>query len=89
MLVADHLPDIGQMVWLHENGRTWIGSRDDGGDGWMWGNSYGHIWHNGEQWDGDCEQDDDYSPTHWMPLPTPPNVPALAQPDNQNQPSNT
>lgn len=33
---------------------------EDGG--FIWGNCYGDI-------DGDCEVDDEYEPTHWMPLP--------------------
>ena len=38
---------------------------EDGG-GYVWANCYGDI-------KGDAEFDDDYYPTHWMPLPTPPN----------------
>jgi len=33
--------------------------------GWVWSNCYGDI-------HGDSEWDDEYWPTHWMPLPTPP-----------------
>jgi hypothetical protein len=72
----DRLPEEGQMVWLHDGTNTWIGSREHEGDGWLWGNSYGNIWHNGAKWDGDCETDDDYKPTHWLPLPELPNTSA-------------
>jgi hypothetical protein len=40
---------------------------DDGDEnsGWAWCNCGGDI-------EGDPEFDDDYKPTHWMPLPEPP-----------------
>jgi hypothetical protein len=67
---SDRLPELGQAVWLYEPGRgMWIGSREDTGDGWLWGNYHGSIWHNGVKWTGDSEQDDDYQPTQWIPLP--------------------
>lgn len=72
----DRLPELGEIVWLWEEGRgPWIGSRDDAGEGWLWGKAYGSIWHTGEKWDADVEQDDDYKPSHWMPLPPMPNGP--------------
>jgi hypothetical protein len=68
----ESLPPMGEIVWLCEQGRgIWVGSREDDADGWLWGNTYGNYWHNGQKWDGDCEQDDDYRPTHWMRLPEP------------------
>ena len=69
------LPPLGQMVWLYEAGRgPWIGSRDDvDGEGWLWSDTGGRIWHDGVKWDGEGEQDD-YHPTHWLPLPEPPVV---------------
>ena len=70
----NNLPPLGEIVWLHDGNRTWIGGRDDIGDGWLWGNTYGSVWHNGVKWDGDLETDDDYKPTHWMRLPEPPNA---------------
>jgi hypothetical protein len=33
--------------------------------GWVWSNCYGDI-------NGDPEFDDEYKPTHWMPIPKPP-----------------
>ena len=66
------MPAMGQIVWLWDGQQIWIGGRDDSGDGWLWGNTYGTIWWQGEDWDGDLEEDD-YTPTHWMPLPNPPN----------------
>lgn len=38
---------------------------DDGGWFYAWANCYGNI-------DGECEWDDNYNVTHWMPLPDPP-----------------
>jgi hypothetical protein len=73
--IADRLPELGEIVWLWEEGRgPWIGSRDDpDNEGWLWGNAYGAMWHNGVKWDADVEQDDEYKPTHWQPLPLLPN----------------
>lgn len=70
-------PALGELVWLYESGRTapWIGSRDMAdSDSWLWGNAYGSLWHNGEKWDADVEQDDDYQPTLFQPLPTLPTI---------------
>lgn len=64
------LPDIDQVVWLYDGKMVWVGSRSYmDSEYWFWGNSYGSFWHNGENWDADCEVDDDYKPTHWKPLP--------------------
>jgi hypothetical protein len=35
--------------------------------GWVWSDCYGDI-------NGEGEWDDDYQPTHWMPLPKPPHI---------------
>ena len=80
---AAQLPELGQIVWLYEADRgIWIGSRDDAdSEFWLWGNAYAALWHNGKEWDADVEQDDDYQPTHWMPLPELPNAPDETTPD--------
>ena len=73
--VSKELPPLDDMVWLYDPERgPWIGARADDGTCWLWANSYGRIWWNGVKWDGDKETDDDYKPTHWLRLPTPPNV---------------
>jgi hypothetical protein len=41
----------------------WVDAEPEGG--WVWSNCYGDI-------RGDSEWDDEYKPTHWMPLPKPP-----------------
>jgi len=69
-----NLPPLDEIVWLWDGQRIWLGGRADDCDAWLWGNTYGHVWHNGAKWDGELETDDDYKPTHWMRLPDPPNV---------------
>jgi len=70
------MPPLGQLCWLYDPTKgPFIGSRDDvQGDGWLWGQAYGCPWHNGEKWDEDVMQDDDYHVTHWLPLPSLPNA---------------
>ena len=66
----DKMPDFGQPVWLYPQGI--IGSREDGGEeGWLWSNAYGDVWWSSKDqaWKCGGEADDDYQPTHWMPLP--------------------
>lgn len=70
----DNMPPMDEIVWLYDGRTIWIGGRADDCDGWLWGNTYGSIWHNGLKWDGDLETDDEYKPTHWMRLPEPPNA---------------
>jgi hypothetical protein len=75
-LCSDVMPDLGQIVWLYDAviNTVWLGSREDDVDGWLWGNAYGTVWHTGEKWDADVETDDDYTPTHWLALPSLPNA---------------
>ena len=68
----DNLPPLDEIVWLWDGQRIWIGGRADDCDGWLWGNTYGTVWHNGAKWEGDLETDEEYKPTHWMPMPDPP-----------------
>ena len=71
----ERLPDFDVPVWLFDpEFGPFIGGRCDDGDGWLWANSLGTIWWNKRKaaWDADLEMDDDYHPTHWMPLPNPP-----------------
>jgi hypothetical protein len=79
---TERLPELEEIVWLHQDGIMWIGCRTDDADGWLWANSYATIWWNGQKWDADAETDSDYKPTHWMPLPTPPNDQAEPCRDN-------
>lgn len=60
-------------IWLYEDGRIWIGTYIYEGEGWMFTNCYGSQFWDGSKWDcSDAELDDDYRPTHWMPLPSAP-----------------
>lgn len=68
----ENMPPMDEIVWLYDGRTIWIGGRADDCDGWLWGNTYGSIWHNGVKWDGDLETDDEYKPTHWRRLPEPP-----------------
>ena len=70
--VSEKLPDLDVPVWLYEAGRIYLGGRVED-DGWLWAQCYGQIWWTSNPgWKGDLESDDDYAPTHWMPLPEPP-----------------
>lgn len=71
-LTPDTLPQLGQLVWLlHQpTQEMWIGSRNEAdNEGWLWGRCHGGVWFNGQEWDGDAEQDNDYQPTHYQLLP--------------------
>ena len=74
--VNDRLPALIENENYSENVLTWCDGKlmvmtntlaqDDEGDfAWFWANCYGDI-------NGDGEIDDEYDPTHWMPLPEPP-----------------
>ena len=73
--VIDKRPPEDLPVWLYEHGRgIWVGSWSEAEEGWLWHNCYStyHL-DKDDQWAAyDMEQDDDYQPTHWMPLPSPP-----------------
>lgn len=72
--VTEDNPKLGDIVWLWDGKTIWIGGREMvDSEYWLWGKTYGSTWHNCEKWDADLETDDDYKPTHWLPLPSPPN----------------
>ena len=81
-LVVDELPPLGLPVWTWERetdtvrvgGREWV---DESGGEWCWCNSYGDFW-----WDGEWKalwEADDFNPTAWKYLPTPPNIKSQMQ----------
>ena len=80
--VETDLPPMGRPVWIYEPGHgIFIGARGDLGEGeWMWGHCYGDYFYSetsrgvGVWRTHTNETDDDYRPTHWMPLPEPPGV---------------
>lgn len=73
--VTDQRPELDTPVWcLNEaTGHIFIGGRVLEDDGWVWTNTYGHIYQNAEnKWEAnDFEFDDEYTVTHWQELPTP------------------
>lgn len=82
--VAERMPEEGRPVWLYEAGRgIWVGAVADAGDGdgWLWGNTYGSHYWDGQAWGcHENETDDDYQPTHWAELPLPPAAPDTRSP---------
>src|SRR5262245_950758 len=68
--ITDDAPALGEICWLWDGQRIWVGGRDRvDSEYWLWGNCYHRFWYNAVKWDADLETDDDYKPTHWMPLP--------------------
>jgi len=73
--ISEEFPCEGVPVFLWDGKRVWVGAHEFDGDGWAFGNTYGHFYFNSKSGDwetSDNECDDDYKPTHWMYLPEPP-----------------
>jgi len=70
----DRLPELDTTVWIRMPGDQMIvAERSSSTDGWEWGNCYGSQYFSDGVWAcAQCELDDAYDPTHWMPLPQPP-----------------
>jgi len=70
----DNLPPLGEPVWLWDGEIIWTGGRVPRlRKNWSWASCYGRVWHDGQNWDAELEEDDDYKPTHWMRMPILPN----------------
>lgn len=72
---SERLPDIARPVWLAlEDGSMIIGGRGLDGDDWLWCNAYNtqYLDKLGNWCCTNLEFDDEYLPTHWQPLPAPP-----------------
>jgi hypothetical protein len=66
-------PPIGQIVWLEQGGKIWMGSRCRGEDGWLWGAcSTGIKYVNGAWVAAEVLTDADYQPARWARLALPP-----------------
>ena len=66
----ERLPEIDEPVLAWVEGTLCSLVRFDDGDGWLWAMCDGWPFRkeNGE-WECDSNCDDEYLPTHWMPLP--------------------
>ena len=71
----DCLPPIEIPVWLYmpEIRQPMIGCRTEDDGAWYWARCYDDFWFDG-QWKTSTAEMDDLKPSHWMPLPLPPNV---------------
>lgn len=80
--VDDKLPNLETPVWMYLGDKIKMGCRSNyGGEGWLWcALEYGPYYNEyyiekyGHPWDFCPISDDDYQPTHWMPLPKPPKL---------------
>lgn len=73
-LTGTNLPQVDELVWLWDGQHIWIGGRcltEDSG-GWQWGSTLGRLWYTGTKWEGYLNTDNEYRPTHFLPLPIPP-----------------
>lgn len=70
---ADCLPPLETPVWLYmpEVRKPMIGCRTEDDGAWFWARCYDDFWFDG-QWKTSTAEMDDLKPSHWMPLPLPP-----------------
>jgi hypothetical protein len=83
--VSERLPEIGVPVFAWEGGYiVWRVREFIDSDGWNWCNAYS-THHTRSGWECEAssgwedEFDDEYAPTHWMPLPEPPSIEATRE----------
>ena len=84
--IESELPPLEMPVWLYLPNirQPVIGFRSDGGEGWLWCRCYDGFWYDGE-WKADISEDEDDKPSHWMPLPVPPEQTDIAQEESHAQ----
>lgn len=75
----DKTPDEFQPVWAmeknHQGPRIMVYAYVEDGEegGWVWHMCYEIPYYHNGKWElNDCEFDDNYTVTEWMPLPEPP-----------------
>ena len=73
--VSDELPPMDQPVWCWDGNAIYVACRSDPeGEGWLWYEAMARIQWLAKYEDWDCldMECDDLHPTHWHPLPEPP-----------------
>lgn len=73
-LIAEELPPNETPVWLWDGTHCFIGEHVYDGGWWLFAKCF-HVpwWDQDYGWRADDSETDDYAPTHWRPLPQPPN----------------
>lgn len=77
--VEDQEPPLDTPIWLYAGNKIFIGGLIMAGgiddEFKAWANANMSAWNRCDgSWDADLEFDDDYHPTHWMPLPSLPTI---------------
>jgi hypothetical protein len=71
--VKEALPDFELPVWTWDGVNIQVLERYSDADGWLWANPYNDFYRHEGKWRSDSsEMDAEYTVTHWMPLPEPP-----------------
>lgn len=76
--IEEQMPALDTPVWLYDGNKVFIGGLiivnvgDDPFHAWASTYMMNVYFEKDGTWSADFEYDDDYFPTHWMPLPTPP-----------------
>lgn len=72
--MAERLPPEDVPVWIYDPNlrQPIIGCRSDGCEGWLWCRCYDDFYYLNGEWKTDRAEADDLLPTHWLPLPEPP-----------------
>ena len=73
--INEQLPPMEKPIWLYcpnEVRAIWVGCYTDTGEGCLWADCNRTEYWNGNEWDCEDADFEDYHPTHWMPLPNAP-----------------
>lgn len=76
--IEEQKPPLDTPVWLYDGNKVFIGGLiivnvgDDPFHAWASTYMMNVYFEKDGTWSADFEYDDDYFPTHWMALPTPP-----------------
>ena len=73
--VDDELPPDETPVWLWDGTHCFIGEWVHDGYSWLFAKCFDVPWYDiNHGWRADNSDADDYGPTHWRPLPQPPDA---------------